>query len=201
VSILIGLTGGIGSGKSLAASYFREQGAKIIDADIISRQVVESGQPAWKEIVGEFGAGYLNPDQSLNREKLATEVFQNEKKRTVLERIVHPRIFSEEKKRYEEYSKSDSRAIVIIDAALLIESGNYKNVDKVVIVKTSLETQIERVMQRNGISREEVENRLKSQMPLEEKSEFADYILDNECSREELKSQVSDLHMQFKGLA
>ncbi|HAK37871.1 MAG TPA: dephospho-CoA kinase, partial [Nitrospina sp.] len=137
MSILIGLTGGIGSGKSLAASYFREQGAKIIDADIISRQVVESGQPAWKEIVDEFGADFLNPDQSLNREKLATEVFQNEKKRTALESIVHPRIFSEEKKRYEEYSKSDSRAIVIIDAALLIESGNYKNVDKVVIVKTS----------------------------------------------------------------
>ena len=80
MSILIGLTGGIGSGKSLAASYFREQGAKIIDADIISRQVVESGQPAWKEIVDEFGADFLNPDQSLNREKLATEVFQNRKK-------------------------------------------------------------------------------------------------------------------------
>ncbi len=201
MSILVGLTGGMGSGKSLAASFFKELGAKIIDADIISRKVVESGQPAWKEIVEEFGTGFLNPDQSLNREKIAAEVFQNDTKRVILENIIHPHIFSEEKKRYKEYSDFDPKAIVIINAALLIESSNYKNVDVVVIVQSSPETQIERVMQRDGISREEVKNRLKSQMSLEEKSKFADYILNNECSREELKSQVGDLYLKFKDLA
>ena len=200
MSILIGLTGGIGSGKSLAASYFKELGAKIIDADLLSRQLVESGQPAWKEIVKEFGKEILNPDQSLNREQIAAEVFQNDAKRTILENIIHPRVFAEERKVYQDQNKSNPKAVVIIDAALLIESGNYKNVDRVIIVQSSAETQIQRVMDRNGMSREEVKNRLKTQMSLEEKIKLADYILNNECTREELKSQVCSLYLQLKDL-
>ena len=201
MSILIGLTGNIGSGKSLAASYFKELGTYIIDADLISRQLVVPHQPVWEEIVEKFGNEYLNPDKTLNRSKLAVEVFQNDKKRHVLEVILHHRVIAEEKKIYLDHQKIDPEAIVIIDSALLIESQNYKNVAKVIIVQSTQELQIQRVMNRDGESRALVENRLKSQMSLEEKLNYADYVIDNTSGRDLLKSQVHRLYTEFKSLA
>ena len=200
MSILIGLTGNIGSGKSLAASYFKELGTYIIDADLISRQLVVPHQPAWEEIVDKFGNEYLNPDKTLNRSKLAVEVFQSDKKRHALEVILHHRVIAEEKKIYLDHQKIDPEAVVIIDSALLIESQNYKNVNKVIIVQSTQELQIQRVMNRDGESRALVENRLKSQMSLEEKSNYADYVLDNTSGRDLLKSQVHRLYTEFKRL-
>ena len=200
VSTLIGLTGGIGSGKSLAASYFKELGANIIYADQISRQLVEPGQVAWKEISEKFGADCFNQDQSLNREKIAAEVFENDDKRNILESIIHPRVLAEEQKLYKSYQLSNPGAVVIIDSPLLIESGNYKNVDKVILVKCSMYLQIRRVMKRNEKFQEDVKNRLKSQMPLKEKVKYTDYILNNEGTREDLKSQVSSLYPKLKSL-
>ena len=201
MSILVGLTGGMGSGKSLAASYFKEQGACIIDADLISRQLVEPGQPAWKEIVDEFGKEYFNDDQSLNRAKIASEVFRNDEKRSILEGILHHRIIAEEKKIYHSYHKIDSKAVVIVDAALLIESGNYKNMDRIVIVQCTEELQIRRVMECSKTPHADVKNRLKSQMPLKEKLKYADYILYNESNRDQLKSRVCRLYSELKNLA
>ncbi len=201
MSILIGLTGNIGSGKSLAASYFKELGTYIIDADLISRQLVVPHQPAWEEIVDKFGNEYLNPDKTLNRSKLAVEAFQSDKKRNALEVILHHRVIAEEKKIYSDHQKIDPEAVVIIDSALLIESQNYKNVAKVIIVQSTQELQIQRVMNRDGESRALVENRLKSQMSLEEKLNYADYVLDNTSGRDLLKSQVHSLHTEFKSLA
>ena len=201
MSILIGLTGNIGSGKSLAASYFKELGTYIIDADLISRQLVVPHQPAWEEIVDMFGNEYLNPDKTLNRSKLAVEVFQSDKKRHALEVILHHRVIAEEKKIYSDHQKIDPEAVVIIDSALLIESQNYKNVAKVIIVQSTQELQIQRVMNRDGESRALVENRLKAQMSLEEKLNYADYVLDNTRSRDQLKSQVYRLYTEFKSLA
>ena len=201
MSILIGLTGNIGSGKSLAASYFKELGAYIIDADLISRQLVLPHQPAWEEIVDKFGDEYLNSDKTLNRSKLAVEVFQSDKKRHSLEVILHHRVIAEEKNIYLDHQKIDPEAVVIIDSALLIESQNYKNVAKVIIVQSTQGLQIQRVMNRDGESRALVENRLKSQMSLEEKLNDADYVLDNTSSRDLLKSQVHRLYTEFKSLA
>jgi len=201
MSILIGLTGNIGSGKSLAASYFKELGTYIIDADLISRQLVVPHQPAWEEIVDKFGDEYLNPDKTLNRSKLAVEVFQSDKKRHALEVILHHRVIAEEKKIFLDYQKIDPKAVVIIDSSLLIESQNYKNVAKVIIVQSTQELQIQRVMNRDGESRALVENRLKSQMSLEEKLNYADYVLDNTSGRDLLKSQVHRLYTEFKSLA
>ena len=201
MSILIGLTGNIGSGKSLAASYFKELGTYIIDADLISRQLVVPHQPAWEEIVDKFGNEYLNPDKTLNRSKLAVDVFQSDKKRHALEVILHHRVIAEEKKIYSDHQKIDPEAIVIIDSALLIESQNYKNVAKVIIVQSTQELQIQRVMNRDGESRALVENRLKSQMSLEEKLNYADYVIDNTSGRDLLKSQVHRLYTEFKSLA
>jgi len=201
MSILIGLTGNIGSGKSLAASYFKDLGTYIIDADLISRQLVVPHQPAWEEIVDKFGNEYLNPDKTLNRSKLAVEVFQSDQKRHALEVILHHRVIAEEKKIYSDHQKIDPEAVVIINSALLIESQNYKNVAKVIIVQSTQELQIQRVMNRDGESRALVENRLKSQMSLEEKLNYADYVLDNTSGRDLLKSQVHRLYTEFKSLA
>ena len=201
MSILVGLTGSMGSGKSLAASYFKELGAHIIHADLISRQLVAPHEPAWEEIVDEFGSEYLNSDKTLNRSKLAVEVFQNEKKRNALESILHHRVIAEEKKKYFDHQRIDPEAIVIIDSALLIESQNYKNVDKVVIVQSTLELQIQRVVSRDGESSVSVKNRLKLQMSLEEKLNYADYALYNTSGRDHLKSQVHRLHSELKDLA
>ena len=201
MSILIGLTGNIGSGKSLAASYFKELGTYIIDADLISRQLVVPHQPAWEEIVDKFGNEYLNTNKTLNRSKLAVEVFQSDKKRHDLEVILHHRVIAEEKKIYSDHQKIDPEAVVIIDSALLIESQNYKNVAKVIIVQSTQELQIQRVMNRDGESRASVKNRLKSQMSLELKLNYADYVLYNTSSRDQLKSQVHSLYTEFKSLA
>ena len=201
MSILIGLTGNIGSGKSLAASYFKDLGTYIIDADLISRQLVVPHQPAWDEIVDKFGNEYMNPDKTLNRSKLAVEAFQSDKKRHALEVILHHRVIAEEKKIYSDHQKIDPEAVVIINSALLIESQNYKNVAKVIIVQSTQELQIQRVMNRDGESRASVKNRLKSQMSLEQKLNYADYVLDNTSGRDILKSQVHRLYNEFKTLA
>ena len=201
MSILIGLTGNIGSGKSLAASYFKELGTYIIDADLISRQLVVPHQPAWEEIVDKFGNEYLNPDKTLNRSKLAVDVFQSDKKRHALEVILHHRVIAEEKKIYLDHQKIDPEAVVIIDSALLIESQNYKNVNKVIIVQSTQELQIQRVMSRDGESCASAKNRLKSQMSLEEKLNYADYVLYNTSGRDQLKSQAHRLYSELKDLA
>ncbi len=198
MSLLVGLTGGMGSGKSLAASYFKALGAQMIDADRISRELVAPGKPAWKEIIEEFGSNVLNPDQTLNRKQIAAIVFNDESKRKKLEDIIHPRVIVEERRLYEKYRQKNSRVLAVIDAALLIESGNYKNVDKVVVVQCGKEEQIRRVMERDGTARSEVENRLNSQMPLEEKVVFGDYILRNDDTRESLKSQVGELYRNLR---
>jgi dephospho-CoA kinase len=188
----------MGSGKSLAASYFKALGAQMIDADRISRELVAPGKPAWKEIIEEFGSNVLNPDQTLNRKQIAAIVFNDESKRKKLEDIIHLRVIVEERRLYEKYRQKNSRVLAVIDAALLIESGNYKNVDKVVVVQCGKEEQIRRVMERDGTARSEVENRLHSQMPLEEKVVFGDYILRNDDTRESLKSQVGELYRNLR---
>ncbi len=201
MSLLVGLTGGMGSGKSLAASYFRELGAQMIDADRISRELVAPEKPAWKEIIEEFGSSVLNSDQTLNRRQVAAIVFNDESKRKKLEDIIHPRVIVEERRLYERYRQENSRVLAVIDAALLIESGNYKNVDTVIVVQCGREEQIRRVMERDGTARNEVENRLNSQMPLEEKVGFGDYILRNDGTRESLKSQVGELYRDLRSRA
>ena len=200
MSILLGLTGEIGSGKSLAASYFKKLGAKIIDADLVSRQLVEPGQAAWNDLIKMFGIEFFNPDQTLNREKIAAEVFQNAEKKSLLENIIHPRVMAEEQKLYNSYQQSNPEAVVMIDSPLLIESGNYKNVDKIIVVQSSADLQIRRVMARNGYSHEDAKNRLKTQMPLKKKLKHSDYTLNNAGTRDELKVQVCNLYSVLKSI-
>ena len=201
MSVLVGLTGCIGAGKSLAASFFLEQGAYIIDADEICRQLVKPGKPAWKEIFDTFGSAYFNPDDSLKRKKLADLIFENNNKRIALEEILHPRVIVEEKVRYHSYQKINPNAVVIIDAALLIESGNHKTTDRVIVIRSNEELQIQRVIKRSAESRESIKKRLEQQMPLEEKLKYADYILYNDSDQKYLKKQVLFLYLELLKLS
>lgn len=193
----IGLTGGIASGKSTVSSLFRSLGAHVIDADILSRQVVEPGKVAWKEIVDYFGTGILLSDGTLDRKKLGSIVFQDLPKREVLNHIVHPRVLEEEARLYQDLRFKYPNALIITDAALLIEAGSYKRLSKLIVIYVDEQTQLQRLMLRDGISAEEAWSRIRSQMPLSEKVKYADYIIDNRGSLEETRQQVEVLYREM----
>jgi dephospho-CoA kinase len=186
----IGLTGGIGSGKSTVAQFFKNKGAYLIDFDVLAHKVEEPGGPAWKQIVEEFGSEILNKDATINREKLGDIVFQDKKKLETLNGIVHPTVFKEWVHRMEEIKKEKEDAIVISDIPLLIEVGLQKYVDLVILVYIPPEEQIERIRTRNGFTREEAEYRLHSQMPIDEKLSLADVVINNGGPLEETRKIV-----------
>jgi len=195
--ILVGLTGGIASGKSTASSIFKELGAYIIDADVLAREIVEPLKPAWKDVVKNFGKGILNKDNSINRKKLAEIVFNNKKKREMLNAIVHPRVLKRAKEIEREIAKKDPEAVIIFDAALLIESGAYKKMDKNIVVYADEDVQVKRLMKRDGLTKDEAIKRIEAQMPLREKVRFADYIIDGNKALNIVKKQ---LKRALKGL-
>ena len=197
MSLLVGLTGGIGSGKSLAARFFKEEGAYIIDADKLSRDLVQPGKPALKEIVDFFGDFILELDGTLNREKLAEIIFQDVNKKKALEVILHPKIIEKEQEEYSIIRANDPSAIVIIDAALLIESGNFKCVDKVIVLQSSEEQQVKRILSRSSLTYNQVVARIKNQMSLVDKNKYADFILDNRLQPEDLMKNVVEVYKKL----
>lgn len=197
MSLLVGLTGGIGSGKSLAAKFFKEQGAHIIDADQLSRNLVRPGQPALSEIVDLLGEFILDPSGNLNREELAEFIFQDTEKKSALEAILHPKIIAKEQEIYSSIIASDPSAVVIIDAALLVESGNHKNVDKVIVVQSSEEQQVQRIIDRSSLTPDQAVARIRNQMSLAEKNKYADFILDNQAQPEDLREEVRTLYTKL----
>ena len=188
--ILVGLTGGIASGKSAASKIFKKLGAYIIDADVLAREVVEPLKPAWRGVVKNFGKGVLNKDNSINRKKLAEIVFNNKKKRELLNSIVHPRVLKRAKEIEKEIVKKDPEAVIIFDAALLIESGAYKKMDKNIVVYADEDVQVKRLIKRDGLTKDEAKKRIKAQMPLREKVRLADYIIDGNKMLNMVKKQA-----------
>ncbi len=186
----IGLTGGIGSGKSTVAEFFKDKGAFLIDFDVLAHKVEEPGEPAWRRIVEEYGAEVLNDDRTINREKLGNIVFQDKKKLATLNGIVHPAVFEKWVHRLEEIEAEKKDAIVLSDIPLLIEVGLQNNVDLTVLVYIPPEEQIKRIMTRNGFTRKEAEHRLHSQMSIDEKLPFADIVISNDGSPEETRKIV-----------
>ena len=201
MAFLVGLTGGMGSGKTTVGRLFEELGARVLDADAISRSLVEPGKPAWQEIIDLLGKEVLRDDRTLDRGKIADIVFSDPKKKEALEAIIHPRVMAEEQALYRTISEKEPDALVIIDAALLIESGNYRKVDKVIVVACDEEIQIQRILADNTFSRENAERRLRQQMPLKEKIKFADYVIQNDSGLPELKEKVVELFSQLKEMA
>jgi len=179
---IIGLTGGIASGKSTVAAVFKKMGAIILDADQIAREVVLPHQPAWEDIVKLFGSEVLNEDLSLNRQKIGSIVFSNPAALKELNRITHPRIYQYFKDALEKTNAEQPHSIVILDIPLLYEANLDKLCDQVIVVWVDRETQIKRLMARNNLNREEAISRIDAQMSLDEKAKLADYVIDNRGS-------------------
>ncbi|MFH1097898.1 MAG: dephospho-CoA kinase [Candidatus Desantisbacteria bacterium] len=173
--MIIGLTGSIGTGKTTAANLFKELGAAIIDVDEIARWIVKPQMLAWQEIINAFGDNVQNPDLTINRQYLGELIFNDMASREMLNQITHPLILEEIDKQIQEQNNK----IVIIDAPLLIEAGVHLIVNKIIVVIASRDTQIKRLKLRNFLSDLQIEARLNSQLPLENKIEKADYIINN----------------------
>lgn len=199
--ILVGLTGGIATGKSTVAGMFKQCGAVVIDADVLARDVVQPGKPAWREIVKAFGKTVLNPDRTVNRPALGAKVFGHPAKLRRLERMIHPRVAREQMRLTRAAARKDQKAVVIYDVPLLFEAGIDTRVDTIIVVTADRETQIARLKKRNGLSRAETLRRITSQMPLAEKRRRADYTLRGTLPLPQLKKQVRSLYQSLRALA
>jgi dephospho-CoA kinase len=193
---VLGLTGGIGSGKSLVSSMFRELGAVVVDADQLAREVVEPGQPALDEIREAFGSDIVLDDGRLNRPKLAEIIFEDEAARLRLNAITHPRIL--ERMRAAVASHADRPGLLILDIPLLYENGRTDMVEKVVVVWVDRATQLGRLVQRDHLTAEQAQQRIASQMPLGVKRQRADEVIDNSGSLEATRRQVEAIYRRYR---
>ena len=198
--LLLGVTGGIASGKSTVANMLKDLGAPIIDFDTIARHVVEPEKPAWKEILDYFGEEIILEDGQLDRKKLSGIVFQDEEKRKRLESITHPRILEEFTRQVSELAKKNPHAIIQAVIPLLFEVKLQHLVHKILVVYVPRDKQIERLVARDGITKEEAANILKAQLPISEKVMYGDFMINNDCPIEETKQQVEDLWQTLKKL-
>lgn len=188
--LLLGVTGGIASGKTTVANMFAQLGMFTIDFDELSRVVVEPDKPAWCEIVAFFGEDIILQDRSINRKKLSQIVFQNPEKRRKLESFIHPRIFAEFAKKLKELSLREANKIVQAIVPLLFEANLQYLFHKTLLVYIPFELQIERLMKREQISHDMAMNMLAAQWPIEKKKRYADFLIDNSGSLEDTEIQV-----------
>lgn len=190
---IIGLTGGIGSGKSTVSAYLKSKGCRIIDADALARQMTEKGSPVLETLRTAFGDKYFNEDGSLRRKELGAFVFAHPEQKKLLEGIVTRAVIDESIAILEEWKKENYDGIAVLDAPLLFECGMQKYMDETWLVKADCRTVIRRVMSRDGLSCDEIKGRIRAQMPLSEKEKLADRIIDNSGDLEYLYGQVDKL--------
>jgi dephospho-CoA kinase len=188
---LVGLTGGIGSGKSTVAERLVEHGVELIDADQIAREVVEPGKPAWKKIVEHFGEDVLDTEGFIDRARLGAIVFGDESKRALLNELTHPPIVNSIATQLEVLQAFDG--VVVIDVPLLVESGNDRGYEAVIVVAAKPDTQLQRLVELRGMARGEAEARIAAQSPLEEKLAIATHVIWNEGTLDELRTAVDDV--------
>jgi dephospho-CoA kinase len=191
---LVGLTGGLASGKSTVSRQLAELGCHVIDADMLARAVVAPGEPALQTIVQAFGRAVLRPDGTLDRARLGALVFADAEKRKRLEAITHPAIQARRQAALAELAAEGYDGLVVQDAALLIEVGGAAHVDRLVVVYADRAVQRERLMRRDRLDAAEAERRLATQMPLAAKARLAHYVIDNSDSPEETAAQVRAVH-------
>jgi dephospho-CoA kinase len=190
---VVGLTGGIGSGKSTVAKLFAEHNVPIIDADLIARELVEPGQPALEEIVDTFGPGVLSRDGTLDRRKLRARVFEDAEQRKQLEAILHPRIRHGMMERLE--AVDAPYAIMVIP--LLIDTGYWNMIDRILVIDVDEEDQLQRVMQRDGVTREQAQSIVDTQVSREDRLAAADDIIENRSDITALRKQIDALHERY----
>jgi len=194
----VGLTGGIATGKSTVGAMFVELGCHLIESDQITHQLFEPGQAVHAAVVQQFGKRILAGDGTIDRRILGDIVFKDPQARAKLNSLVHPAIIQRQQEWLKEMDAQDPGGIAIVDAALMIEVGTYKNYDKVIVVTGSPEIQRERLRARSALSEEQIESRIRSQMPTEEKLKYADFVIDNSGSIGSTRAQVERVYRQLR---
>jgi dephospho-CoA kinase len=197
----VGLTGSIAVGKSFVSGVLAGLGCHVVDSDEIARKVVEPGTAGLQRVVDSFGAGVVREDGTLDRAALGAIVFGSEERRATLNSILHPLIMEEQDALLKSWELEDPRGVGVVDAALLVESGGFRRFDKLVVVHCRPEVQLERLMRRNNLSREEAQARINTQLPQAEKLKHADFDVDTSGSFEETRARVFEVYEQLRKLA
>jgi dephospho-CoA kinase len=197
----VGLTGGLATGKSFVGSSLAELGCYLIEADKLGHEVMLPGAQAYDAIRGEFGNGILDPGSQIDRRKLSALVWDHPERLEKLSAIVHPAVRAREERRIGEIAQADPYAIAVVAAAILVETGSYRNFDKLIVVNCTPEQQMERALKRGSYSREEILARLSRQLPLEAKLRVADYVIDTSGSKENTLEQVRLVYESLRSLS
>ncbi len=194
----VALTGGIACGKSIVAAYFKKKGCWLHRADQVAHRLIEPKKPAWKAIVEHFGPKILNSDGTINRQELGRIVFSDPTEREILNQILHPLVLKKKKEALRRLERAGKSGIFVAEAALTIEAGFVPYFDKIVVVFCPEELQIERLMARNNLTREEAVKRLESQMPVRKKLEYADYVIDTSGTIEATLAQAEKVYQSLQ---
>jgi dephospho-CoA kinase len=197
----VGLTGGIASGKSTVGRMFVELGCHLLDSDHLTHQLLEPGQTVHDAVVREFGKQILAHDGTIDRRILGEIVFKDPEARQKLNSLVHPAVIQRQKEWLEEMDAKDPKGIAIVDAALMIEVGTYKNYDKIVVVTCRPEIQKQRLLERSALTNEQIDARIRAQMPLTEKVKYADFVIDNSGDLPNTRRQVQEVNSRLRELA
>lgn len=195
--LLVALTGGIATGKSVIAEVLRQNGCAIDSADAAAHELMRPGRQAWKKILSHFGPEVLGPDKTINRRTLGEIVFSNERERRFLNQLIHPLVLREKKVTVRRLEKEGRTKIFVSEAALTIEAGFGGFFDKVIVASCPKKIQVRRLMDRDGISRAEAERRIGSQMPLRKKLKYADYVIDTSGTLSETVDQAASVYAQL----
>ena len=197
----VGLTGSIAVGKSFVSGVLTELGCHVVDSDELARKVVEPGTEGLRRIVEAFGPRALREDGTLDRAALSAVIFADEEKRALMNSILHPLIIAEQDALLSRWEREDPRGVGVIDAALLIESGGFRRFDKIIVVHCRPEVQLERLMRRNALSREDASARINAQLPQEEKLKHADFAVDTSGGFDETRARVREVYEELRRLA
>ena len=193
----VGLTGSIAVGKSFVLGVLAELGCRVLNADVTAREVVAPESPGLRAAVDAFGKEILLPDGGLDRAKLGSLIFADEQKRLRLNSILHPFIIAKQDEQMREWESEDPKGIAVIDAALMIESGGYRRFDRLIVVHCRPEVQLQRLISRDGLDREQAEQRIAAQMPQEEKKKFADFLIDTSDGFESAREQTEAVFLEL----
>ncbi len=193
----VGLTGGLASGKTFVAREFEKLGCAVISADRLGHEVLRREGEAFADVVAEFGEEILDADGEINRKALGTIVFADPAKLKKLNSLVHPHVFNKQEKLFAEIAVGDPKAVVVSEAAIMIESGSYSRYDRIVITVCPPDLQIRRYCDRESASEADARARLARQMPLEEKRKYADYVIDTSGTKQETERQVREIHQEL----
>ena len=196
---VVGLTGGIATGKSTVSRMLAEAGARIIDADRLARDVVQPGQPAWQAVANHFGPAILQPDGQIDRQRLGALIFHDPGQKAALNRIVHPAVFEAMARHLAAIEKQAPHSVVILDVPLLFESGMHQDLTEVIVVYAPESVQLQRLMARDGLARVEAAARIGAQMAIEEKRRRASVVIDNSGDPEATRAQVQRLWRRWTG--